>query len=320
MLKACTAYARGPLARALAVCALALCALAPSPAHAEGTTVGMIVVRSTPFYDEAYKAFMAHMMQQGLSGRIEVLVQRPTADPIALANATRKLMAADVDVLVTFGAPATLTALEEHPGVPVLYAGVFSEDVAGINPANATGVCLRLPVDNLLRYVVAAAPEPLIAVLYNSLEEDSARQTAEAVRLTTRYGYRAEAIDLKRAVDVIPKLASQQARVFLITSSSTLSASYTSIMRIARNRKIATASLIWRAETPATITMTGKPAQHGTEVAEMVERLIVGREPLHRIKHACNSDYELIFNLREAQAFGLKIPMELVTEATKVIQ
>ena len=92
--------------------------LSALPAGAADKTVGVIMSGNMGYYQEVHKAFAASLGKEGFDFRkVDTLLQMPSPDSLSWANAARKLVVAEVNVLVTYGAPAALAMItgdQEH--------------------------------------------------------------------------------------------------------------------------------------------------------------------------------------------------------------
>jgi putative ABC transport system substrate-binding protein len=270
------------------------------------------------FYREAHKEFMATLEEKGVARNVTFITQHPYPAPIAWSNASRKLLAADVDVLVTYGAAATLAALRESPRIPVLFIGVHEPEAAGITDRNATGVCSKLSTSSLLRYLKDSTRQWNFDLLYCSLEAGSNVQFAEAVEISKKYGFKPTPIELRKPADISTLFSGLEIDALVITNSAIISSVYPLIIGTAQTMKIPTASLIYRKDSSSTIMMSPSPDEQGKKAAEILLKLLNNTSP-ENISKACSSDVDIVFNLKNARELGIKIPMDPVTEATKII-
>lgn len=304
---------RAPL---IVLCLAAFLTFLSGQALAE--TVGVIVTRDVVFFEKLHNAFKSHLASKGYEGRVKFITQRPYPDSIAWSNASRKLIAADVDVIVTYGAPATISALKEQTDIPVIYAGVYEPVAAEIKAKNATGVSSKFQVSSLLRYLRASTSVKTLGIIYSGIEADSAHQFAEISALAGKYGIAVAPLNLRKPGDIAGMLADVEVSAFVITSSSMASGVLPTIMNIARGRKIPTASLLQQDESLATIMLSSDPEIEGRMAAEMLIKVLNGTPP-SAISPGSSKKIDLVFNLREARQMGIRVSMDLVTEATRII-
>ncbi|MGD1075152.1 MAG: ABC transporter substrate binding protein [Thermodesulfovibrionales bacterium] len=289
------------------------------PAAAAEKTIGVILPGDVPYYLDVHSIFLSILSKEGYAGKVGMIVQKPFPDPISLSNAARKLIALDVDVIVAYGAPATIAAAREKSRIPIVYAGIYDPLVPKIRARNIVGISSKLSVTSLLRYLRGLNDIAILGVLYSAGEEDSILQLRELLKLSQQYGFRIDAIDLKRPQDVKSALSGRKLDAIFITGSSIANMAAPAIMDFAREQKIPTAALLPLKTSPATVTLAASSKEQGERIAEMVTKILNGTPP-YRLKAESSSDVELIFNFKEAAAMGFRIPMELVTEATRLIQ
>lgn len=306
-----------PLGRLLVSLLLVAVFLYPAgPARAE--TVGVIMTHGDASSEKTHQAMLARLQKKGHAEKVKFLAQRPYPDPIAWSNAARKLIAADVDVLVTYGTPATLSAINERSGVPIVYVGVYEPVASTIDAEEVTGVCSRYQVSSLVRYLRDSTSLKSLGVVYSDLEEDSVNQVEEIKSLSGRYGFSVTEINVRAPSDADAVVSAAEVDALFITSSSMAGSVFSSVVRAAGDRKIPTASLMVREDPGATMMLSTKAGSQGEAAADMLMRILEGTPP-GEVAPACSKDIELVFNLRAARGMGIRISMDLVTEATRII-
>ena len=96
-----------------------------------------------PRYHEAHRAFVKAIADHGyVLPSTEIILHTPNSDPLSWGAEVRKLDSSRTDLIVTYGAPASLAAVREASGIPVVSADVFASDqqVKGLS-----GVSSRQP-------------------------------------------------------------------------------------------------------------------------------------------------------------------------------
>jgi putative ABC transport system substrate-binding protein len=285
---------------------------------ASAETVGVILTNNEVFHDKAHEVFLSYLEEKGYKDRLKFIVQKPHADPIAWSNAARKLIAADVDIMVTYGAPALLSALNERSRIPIIYADVYEPVAMGIKAKKATGVYTRLSISSLLRYIRGTTSGKDIGVVYSILEEDTKHEHSEIIELSKKYGLNVISLELHNPLDTVGLLAKVNVSSILLTSSSMINSVFPTVMRIARSKKVPVSSLIYSERLLPTIMLSSRPDEHGSESAAMLVKFLNG-VPFEEITPVCSKEIELVFNAAEARKMGFRIPMDLVTEATRII-
>jgi len=308
----------GDTAVFVATILLVLIAL-PAFCLAAENTIGVIMTGDIPYYNDLHKAFMTKLGQRGLASKTEVIVQKPYPDHISLSNAARKFIAMEVDVIVAYGAPAAVAVAKERTKIPMVYAAVYEPFISELKTRYSTGVYVKLSISSLLRYLRSLQQIKTLGVVYSSNEEDSVYQFSELAKLAAQYGMKIDGINLKRHQDAQAKLAGRQMDAVLLTGSSVAHMAMGQIIEYAKGRRIPHASFSLSTDARAMVALAARPDNQGEKAADKVQKILDGIPP-DKIKSEAASEIELIFNMKDATAMGMKIPMELVTEATRLIK
>ncbi|MDH4233035.1 MAG: ABC transporter substrate-binding protein [Nitrospirota bacterium] len=288
------------------------------PAYAAEKTVGVIMTGGIPYYKEIHKAFMESLDAEGFGpGRAEIVVQTPVPEPLSWVNAARKLVAIGSDVIVSYGAPATLAVINETSDIPVVFAGVFDPLAVGIKGKNTTGISSKVAVATLVKNFKSIANFTTLGVVYNEAEKDTVMQANGVKQLEGNFGYVSSKINFRRKGD-ISRLENVDA-LFLTTGCAAMHC-VNDIIGMARKAKIPTAATIGGGEDSGIIlTIAADPSEQGKEAAERAAKILRGTNPV-TLPVGQPKKIDMIINIREATEMGLKIPFDLLTAATKVIK
>jgi putative ABC transport system substrate-binding protein len=299
--------------------ALLLGALLPASAWSK-TVIGVMMPGNSAYFQEIHQAFLTTLTAKSSAGTtFEIIVQKPFPDPVALSNAARKLLAADPDLLVTYGTSATLAVLHEKSHAPVIYGGVYDQFTAQLAGPRATGCGFKIPLTSLLRHLRELKKVETLNVLYCSLEEDSVRQLNELSELAKEQQLTLNRINLKNREDLKKAPLAKGDAIFL-TGSSVVAAMLDEILALAKNHQQPSVGIFPdRDEAGITIALYHDPLAQGRKIAEIAAQVLSGRAP-GDIKPEALRNTELMFNLKEAKNIGVKIPFQLVAEASKVIK
>jgi len=300
--------------------AFCLAMLWPSAAAAQ-MLVGVVMTGNTPYYAEMYRIFV-DAVNQGLppGEKVEFLLQKPFPDPIALSNAARKLIAAEVDVIVAYGSPAVLAVIHEKSSIPLVYGGVYDPTSAHLNGTNITGCGYKVPMASLLRYLRELKEVGALDVIYCNAEDDSVRQAHELKAMTEQQGMRLRLLNVQTRND-LGNLGDQlSGDAVFITASSTLSLWIEDILPIVKEHALPSVFILPdQTESGITVTLYQSADEQGKKTAEMVARVLRGERP-DNIPPELLRNTELVFNLREAKHMGLRTPLKLIVEATTIIK
>lgn len=298
---------------------VAVMAFLPAVCMPAENTIGVIMPGDIPYHQVLHSAFMARLSRSSYAANTEIIVQKPYPDPISLSNAARKFIAMDVDAIVVYGGAAALAVLNEKTKIPMVYAAVYDPLTARFRSKTVTGVSSKLSVSSPLRYLRAMTRISVLGIIYSSGEDDSVYQMKELMRLAEQYGFKAEEINLRRHQDAKAMLSTKRFDALFVTGSAVAHLAMPAILEISRQWKIPVASFMLDRGSQAVISVFTSPVEQGGKAADKTVRILDGVHP-EKIRPDQANQTELVFNLREAAAMGLKLPMELVTEATRIIK
>ena len=126
----------------------------PAPSNAADKALGVIMSGNIEYYQEVHEAFVITLAKEGFDSRmVDTFVKIPSPDLLSWTNAARRLTVADVNVIVAFGAPATLAAMTETKSIPLVFAAVYDPAAIGCLARNVTGISSKVPITSLLRYL-----------------------------------------------------------------------------------------------------------------------------------------------------------------------
>ena len=283
--------------------------------------IGVIIAGDVPYYKEMHESFAAELKNLMPAGQeIEYILQRPFPDPISLSNAARKLIAFDVNLIVTYGSAATRAVVDERSHIPHIYAGVYDPEKITLNAKKTTGCGFKVPLSSLLRYLKRLEQFDTLTILFSSVEEDSVRQCDEMLLLAEQQGLDVKAIDIKnrKELDQLSSIGPEDA-VF-VTGSALVHLWMEDIVEVARRQKVPIADIFPdTTQAGVLITLFQPAAEQGKKAAEMAMQILDGKEPKDIPVYVLR-DTQLVFNLNEAKLIGIDFPIQLIIEATRVIK
>lgn len=296
-------------------------ALGATSAAAADKTIGVVMSGNITYYQEIQKAFAVTLVKEGFDhSKVDTLLQMPAPDVLSWTNAARKLVVADVNVLVAYGAPSALAAIRETKSIPIVFAGVYDPAAIGVAARNIAGISSKVPLTSLLRYLRKLMPFTRLAVVYNESEADSVRQAEELTQLESQYGYQTVRMPIKKVDDARRLVFAGKADAVFITVSAAANEALDTIIKSAHGSKIPTVSQTGgTAEKGVILSLAPSPVEQGEAAARIAAKLLRGANP-SSIPSEVPKLVELVLNLKEANTLGLKVPMDLITDATRVIK
>jgi putative tryptophan/tyrosine transport system substrate-binding protein len=292
--------------------------LAGTTAQAADKTIGVIMTGGIPYYKELHKSFTDNLAAEGYGpARVEIVLQTPTPEAMSWVNAARKLVAIGSDIIVSYGAPATLVVMKETSAIPIVFAGVYDPQSAGINGKNVTGISSKVPLATLMKNFKIITNYSKVGVIYNDAEKDTVLQANEVKQLEGNFGFSSSRINFRKVSDV-SKIANVDA--ILLTTSCVAMQCVNNIVGTARQAKIPTATTIGVSDDSGIIlVLSANAGEQGRDAAVRVAKIFNGVKP-GSLPVEQPRKIDMIINLKEAGDLGLKIPFDILSSATKVIK
>jgi len=292
--------------------------------------VAALLTSDLPRYREAHKAFTKALIQKGYDqSSVEVITQTPNPDQISWANSVRKFNAIGADIIITYGAPATLAALHEASDIPIVFADVYGPAECGISRGaassgnNIAGVSSKVPLVTLIKTAAELKPIRQLGVVYTGREEGSLVQLRELRRIAGQLGITLVEVNLASASGLDAALSTLfAARVdyIYVSECSAGSRGFEKIVHRAGEQKVPVLSQMpGAAQKGALISLEADPVEQGQVAADYAARILGGRKA-STLPVATPKKVELIVNLKTARALELQVPFPVLSAATRVLK
>src|SRR5215813_1959906 len=324
---------RHPLGRRRFMAALAG-GLVAVPRAAQAQQQGKIArVGITVATDVYYNAFLQGLREAGwVPGQNLVIERRFVRGERKMhAAMVADLVAAKVDVIVATGPLVIEIARKATRGVPVVGLDLESDPVASGFAAslarpggNVTGIFLDLPElgGKQLQFLKETLPRlTRVAVLWEpEIGEPQLRATEAAARAA---GLTLSAFGVRAGEEVRPaveRLVRERAQALVVLTSPLLFNNREQIVELARKYRLPNISPFIR------FPNAGGLMAYGPDLIEMYRRAATYVDKILRGAKAGDlpverpAKFQLVINLKTAQALGLTIPPSLLTRADQVIE
>ena len=299
------------------------------PSFAAKKFVAAVLTSDMPRYKEAYRAFVKGLAARGFGeAEVEFVTQTPNPDPISWANSVRKFNALKPDIIVTFGAPVTISATQEIDKIPIVFADVYGPVETGISPSmtktgrNHCGVSSKVPMATLLKTMMAIRPVKTLGILYNSRERGSLVQMQEIKRLAAQQGFAVMEANVPVTSGLDAAMVHLLARCdcLFVSESSIVNRGLEKVVRRAMDAKVPIISLAPDAsEKGALLSLEVSSAEQGQLAAGHAAKILSGSKP-GDLPILTPRKVELVINLGSAKALDLQVPFRVLSVATKVIK
>ena len=293
-----------------------------------GKMVGVVFSGDIARYREAHKALVKALAHKGFDNdKLEIVTQTPNPDPISWANSIRKVESLGADLLVTYGAPATLAAIREDISIPIVFVDVYGPRETGIlknmvaPELRATGVTSKVPLQTLIRSAMLIKPVKTMGIIYNSREIGSAYQLKELKRIASQLGFSVVEINVASSALLEQALAGiSRLDMLFVSESAVVCKSFERIVQKSSATGVPVVSTMPdAAEKGALVSLEINPVEQGQLAAEQVARILSVKK-VPQIPVAIPQKNDLIINLRAARHLGLSVPFQALSNATRVIK
>ncbi len=283
------------------------------PGHtAFAKTVGVMMTADIQYYRDIHKAFI-----DGLGKDVEVVLQKPMPDPMSWTNAARKLSGIGASVIVSYGAPATLTLMKETSEIPIIFAGVYDPESMSMTGKNATGISSTVPVEKIIKALSQISKVSKLGIIFSKSEKDTIIQVRDIKKNEGSFGFETVLFSI---TDKVNKEEIKGVNALILTTCGVGMSNIKEIIEVARREKIPTAALMGGGENAGIVlTVLSDPEEQGKELSEMVKKILGGDKP-SAISLKQPKKVEMFINNKEAKALGLTVPSGILSSATRVIE
>ena len=238
-----------------------------------------------------------------------------------------------VDVIVTYGVPGARAATTATTTIPIVATAVADMVRVGLVASlarpggNVTGTSVLLP--ELSGKVVQLLTEMLpgltgVAVLWNRLNPGAALQAEAAQTAAREVGLQISALDVRSPDEIAEALATvAKGRVgaVIVVADPLMNEHRTRIVQLALQERLPVISAggrIW-AEAGGLMVYGASHADMFRRAAVFVDKILKGATPAD-LPVEQPTKFELVINLKTAEALGLTIPPTLRFQADEVIK
>jgi putative tryptophan/tyrosine transport system substrate-binding protein len=296
--------------------------------------VGILTAVTAPTIEPLQELLRQGLRERGyVEGQHIVLESRSAEGHYErLPALAAEMVARPVDVLVTWGTPATVAAKKATSTVPILFFGVGDPVGSGLVASlarpggNVTGVTnltaeLSAKQLELLKEVVPGLTQ--IAVLRNPRNPASAVQLQWTELAAQPLGMQLHVVDVRDPSEfeaAFLSMTRERAGALIVLADTMFLNQRRQIADLALKHRLP-ATFNWReyAEAGGLIAYGPRLADQWRRVAEFVDKILKDVRPAD-LPVEQPTTFELVLNLKTAQALGLTLPPTLLLLADEVIR
>lgn len=313
----------------LTLLALPTCGLVPSTAAAADKMVAVILTGDLPRYNQAHDSFIKILQKGGMTeDKVEVFVQRPSADPMSLANAVRKAVGVGVDLIVTYGGPATMVAKKQAKGIPLLFVDVGDPVALGIvktlttTGGDLSGVSSMTPIETLLKNFVTVHQTKSLGFIYSKQDIEAAFQFKQLQKASSQFGFKVVSKEVKTCKEVNGTFKSIGGSIdaLYIPHCAMLEPAVAGLVDTALQVDIPTITQVpGLTEKGALMSLVADPVEQG-QLAGVHALQVLNGLKIFTLPVRTPKKVEFVVNMKSAKALGLQVPIGILEGATRVIK
>jgi putative ABC transport system substrate-binding protein len=232
-----------------------------------------------------------------------------------LSGLAADLVRLKVDVIVTYGTPASQAAKRATSTIPIVMAAIIDPVASGLVTSlarpggNLTGNSMMSPdlVEKQLEILKEVVPKiSRVALLHNPANPGNAPQVRHAQDAARALGVRLQLLGARGPSEIdsaFAAMTNEQAGAVIVLVDAVLQNNRTRITDLAARHRL--------------------PAPHRLDMfrraATYVDKILKGAKPAD-LPVEQPSKFELVINVKTAKALGLTIPQSLLGRADEVIQ
>jgi putative tryptophan/tyrosine transport system substrate-binding protein len=282
--------------------------------------------------DAMYQALLQGLRELGYAEGQHLRVEYRWGEPQQFPAFASELVRLPAAVLVTFGTPAALAAKHATTTVPIVMALVGDPVRSGIVASlaqpggNITGVTNQAPEMvpkrlELLKEVVPHASR--VAFLWNPTNQDQVAHFQEAEAGARALGLTLHSVAVRTGAELEGALAAmlrERPEVLLMTGDSVLQEYIAQILAFAAAHRLPVVHQLRENVVAGGLLSYGTNRPHLIRHAAVyIDKILKGAKPAD-LPLEQPTKFELVLNLKTAQALGLTIPPSLLFQANEVIR
>jgi len=301
----------------------------PGPVAAADKFVAVVITGDLERYRMAHDSFVKILHAGGMTeDKVQIYVQTPNPDLMSWVNSIRKAVGVGADLIVTYGAPATLAAKQTAKGVPVLFADVYDPVALGIVKdlavpgGDITGVSSKTPLETLVKAHAEIENTSKIGALYSEEDPGSLQQVKDLEQLAGQYGFTVIKTSVSSEADLHAALNGPvgAANALFVSESALLNLHIDKIMAFASSKSKPVLSQVpGLCEKGALMTLEADPTEQG-QLAAVHALQILGGSKAYTLPVRTPKKVALVINMQTAAKLNLKVPFQALSMATKVIK
>jgi putative ABC transport system substrate-binding protein len=296
---------------------------------ADKIKIGVLLSANDARYQDSAAAAVKQLKAEGYDdSRITVMTQSANGDKALGARIARQFATDGARLVLTVGTAATAGALAELKELPIVFATVWDPVEAGFAKSwassgnNVTGSSNKVPMASIVRTAKRLGPVKRLGVLFNPAEKNSVLQLEDLKGLQRELAFEVIEVPVGKKEEAVAVARTFAARVdaFYVSGAVTVTSQMPGIVAVAVEHKLPTVShIIDTVEAGVLVGVTANLQEVGKRAGAKAAQVLRGTKPAS-IPMDTVKRFDVAINLKTATATGVKIPMDLLQSASRVIR
>ena len=291
--------------------------------------IGILLFSEEVRYIDATKGFMETLKERGFGeSRTKIITENAGANKAKAAELVQKFAAAKMNLIFTAGTHATIAVTQKIKDVPIVFSVVYDPVEAGIAKSwkssgnNTTGTSSKVPMSKLLGSLKQYAPVKRLAVLYTPGEKNSEAQLKDIQGVQASYGIKVVPVPLTKTEEFAQLLpvVLRSADALYITGSNLVDSQLSIIVDMATKAKVVTITHledlvekgVLLGVCPSSYLMGRLAGNKAVKIFKGAKPSSIPIEPLKQ--------FDVIINLKTAQAGGFQVPPDFMKTVRRTIK
>lgn len=279
--------------------------------------VGVVFSGRLESYFRLNETFLKKLSSQEQHHNIEFIYQKPHPDSLAWANAIRKVLAYDTDLIITYGSGATEVALYEASGKPVIGVFVSEGSFDRKEYKKLALVQYRVPVLSIMRYLNDLTIDSRPGIIESSIEPSSSYEARLFNEFSSRVGHDSIRLTVNSSMDLNMRLKLYRYSCIVVTHSCLVieKLKEKKYMNFILKEKVPVVSLL--GENKAISVVSFEP-----DLEEMAEVMIKVFNSALKGQYISTTTHRLkiTYNLKLSRQLNLPPSVKLITISDEVIK
>ncbi len=298
----------------LIVCWIIILLFPLKPVWAQETIVGVVFSGRLESYFKVHEQLLKKN-KNSHNLKIKFFYQKPLPDSLAWANAVRKLIAYDAEIIIAYGSGATEAAIYEAPGKPVI--GVFvSEDTFDKKayPKLAL-VQYRFPATSIIRYAIDLGVASRIGILESTLEPSSIKEAEALAQMADRVGIEKIRLKVSSKMELKIRIKLYRYSCILVNHSALVLKNLSSFKDFIYKERIPVISMLAEHKSLSLVSFEPDTEVMADALYEALTRALHGdyiEKTIYRMR--------IIYNLALSKKLKIEPSVKLITVADEVLR